>query len=73
MVKKLVDKGVDPRHKDPYGNTPRDKANLYNRFEIVRYLQEMEGKVKRGEVKIENWNDPERLRRSGRYMTPFDY
>ena len=27
MVKYLVDKkGVDPRHTDPYGNTPREKA-----------------------------------------------
>ena len=42
MVKRLVEGGVDPRHIDRYGNTPRDKAILYNRFEIQKYLQEME-------------------------------
>jgi ankyrin repeat protein len=30
MVKRLIEKGVDPRHCDPYGNTARDKAKLYN-------------------------------------------
>ena len=30
MVKHLIEKrGVDPRHVDPYGNTPREKALLY--------------------------------------------
>ena len=67
MVKKLVEKGVDPRHKDPYGNTARDKAELYNRYEIQKYLQEMEQKTKSGEHKLVNWWAPERLRRSGRF------
>jgi len=29
MVKVLVEEGVDPRHIDPFGNTPREKAELY--------------------------------------------
>jgi len=29
MVKALVEMGVDPRHIDPFGNTPREKAELY--------------------------------------------
>jgi ankyrin repeat protein len=75
MVKKLVEKGgVDPRHCDPYGNTPRDKASLYNRYEIIKYLQDMEAKANSGELKVvKNWKDPERLRRSGRFITKFDY
>lgn len=40
MVRDLIEKGgVDPRHKDPYGNTARDKANLYNKYEIAKYLE----------------------------------
>jgi len=38
MVKKLVESGVDPRHIDRYGNTSRDKASLYSRYEIQKYL-----------------------------------
>jgi ankyrin repeat protein len=34
MVKKMIERGVDPRHKDPYGNTARDKASLYNKYEL---------------------------------------
>ena len=29
MVKTLIEMGVDPKHMDPYGNTPREKAELY--------------------------------------------
>lgn len=42
MVKRLIEEGVDPRHIDPYGNTPRDKAKLYNRYEVCEYLLEAE-------------------------------
>ena len=38
MVKTLVEIGVDPRHIDPFGNTPREKAELYQHFELVEYL-----------------------------------
>ena len=30
IVKTLLEKGVDPRHKDPHGNSPLDKAKLHN-------------------------------------------
>ena len=75
MVKKLVENGqVDPRHKDPYGNTPRDKATLYNRYEIVSYLQDMEQKAERGEISFNiDWKSPERIRKSGRFSTFLDY
>ena len=29
MIKRMVEKGVDPRHIDPYGNRPSDKAKLF--------------------------------------------
>ena len=38
MCKRLIELGVDPRQTDPYGNTPMDKANLYNHFELTQYL-----------------------------------
>lgn len=39
MIKVMIEeKGVDPNHVDPYGNTPLDKAKLYNRYEVVAYL-----------------------------------
>ena len=28
MVKKMIEKGVDPRHKDPFANTATDKASM---------------------------------------------
>ena len=62
MVKKMIDKGVDPRHKDPYGNTARDKAALYNKYELQRYLGEMESKANRGELSLTNWKAPEMIR-----------
>eukprot|EP00347_Sterkiella_histriomuscorum_P014262 403361554 len=73
MVQQLIEEGVDPRHIDPYGNTPRDKAKLYNRYELMEYLEEMEKKASRGELNIVNWKDPERLRRTGKFITIFDY
>jgi len=73
MVKRLVENGVDPRHIDRYGNTARDKALLYGRYEIQKYLQEMEVKAEKGELPIVKWNTPDRIRRSGRFRTYFDY
>ena len=52
MVKKLVENcHVDPRHVDPFGVTPREKAELYLRHDVSDYLREMELKAKRGELK----------------------
>lgn len=73
MVKKMIEHGVDPRHKDPYGNTAKDKAALYNKYELVRYLGEMEAKANRGELTLVNWKAPERIRRTNRYHTFLDY
>ncbi len=73
MVKKMIEAGVDPRHKDPYGNSPRDKATLYNKYELIKYLREMELKAEAGELNLIDWNNPERIRRSGRYRTVFEY
>ena len=39
IVKKLVDAGVPPFHKDPWGVTPLDKAVLYNQREVIAYLE----------------------------------
>ena len=39
MVKTLIEVGgVDPRHIDPFGNTPLDKAKLYDQTEVINYL-----------------------------------
>ena len=39
FAKKLIEKGgVDPRHIDPWGNKPSDKAKLFNRYELYEYL-----------------------------------
>lgn len=38
MVKQLIEAGVDPRHIDPYGNTSREKAELYQFNEVADYL-----------------------------------
>ncbi|CDW77543.1 ankyrin repeat domain-containing protein 7-like [Stylonychia lemnae] len=73
MVKKLVENGVDPRHIDPHGNTPRDKAILYSRFELIDYLKEVEDKANRGELKFIDWTNPERIRRSGMFLGFLEY
>jgi len=72
MVKLLVENGVDPRHIDPFGNTARDKAILYSRFDIIDYLKEVEEKANRGEMKFTDWTDPSRLRRSGMHLSIFE-
>ena len=55
MVKALVEVcGVDPRHVDPYGVTPREKALLYLRHDVAEYLQEMERKAAKGELKLKS-------------------
>lgn len=73
MVKKMVEAGVDPRHTDPQGNTPRDKAFLYNKYELTEYLKQKEIEADNGELPLVNWKDPSRIRRSGRYQTYLDF
>ena len=67
-----MENGVDPRHIDPYGNTPRDKAILYSRYEIIDYLKEAEERANRGELKLVDWTNPERIRRSGMNLSIFE-
>ena len=43
IVELLIEEfGVDPRHKDPFGNTSSEKALLYNRYKLSRYLKSKE-------------------------------
>ena len=54
MVKTLVEKAsVDPRHIDPHGHTPREKALLYSKNDVVNYLQEAESKAKKGQLSLD--------------------
>lgn len=53
IVKKLVDAGVPPFHKDPWGKTPLDKAELYGHHEIINYLKSLP--VDLNNEKIELW------------------
>ena len=57
-VKYLVEKkGVDPRHTDPYGNTPREKAELYLCSDVAEYLKMMEEKAKTGKFKPQDHSE----------------
>jgi hypothetical protein len=53
IVKKLIDAGVPPFHKDPWGVTPLDKALLYNHYEIINYFNELD--PNKNKEKIEYW------------------
>jgi len=54
MVKKLVEKAkVDPRHTDPYGVTPREKAELYQRNDLIDYFKTKELEAKSGKVSFD--------------------
>ena len=63
MVRNLVEAGVDPRHIDPFGNTAREKAELYGQTEVALYLEQMELKAKRGEIVVKCFDI---FRRSGK-------
>ena len=71
MVKSLVeDFGVDPKHIDPFGNTCREKAELYNHTDIIEYLTEYEQKKKTGELRVAMYD---KFQRSGKNRCYFDY
>ena len=36
--KRLIESGVNPLHVDPYGNTAREKAELYFHSDVAAYL-----------------------------------
>lgn len=71
MVKRMIESGADPRHIDPYGYTPFDKAKLYNRYELIAYFKEVGTQIEKGELKFEK--DWTKFQRKGRYRTIFDY
>jgi ankyrin repeat protein len=50
MCKSLVRAGVDPRHVDPYGNTAREKAELYNHTKLAEWLLTQESKARSGQL-----------------------
>ena len=71
MCKKLIDHGVDPRHQDPFGNTPLDKAKLYNNIEAIKLLEK---EMLNAETKsFVNWKDPDRINRSGKWRSFMHY
>ena len=87
MVKSLIeDAGVDPRHTDRHGNTPLDKAKLYEHKEVIEYLEKVTNKIEQQEKDIENgveipederinlvdWSEQPLFHR-GRYRTIIDY
>mmetsp|Transcript_3718 Transcript_3718/g.3441 ORF Transcript_3718/g.3441 Transcript_3718/m.3441 type:complete len:89 (-) Transcript_3718:18-284(-) len=86
MVQGLVEAGVDPRHTDTFGNTPLDKAKLYEHQDVIEYLEEVIQKVEKQEeilrngeeidekdlIKFLNWEE-ESLDHRGRFRTYFDY
>ena len=87
MTKQLVEVwGVDPRHKDPYGNTSLDKAKLFENYKVVKYLKEVTKKIEDQEKALEegveipeselvnqvDWTNATLYHR-GRYRTFIDY
>jgi ankyrin repeat protein len=71
MCKALVENGVDPRQRDPFGNTPLDKANLYSNMETEKYLSSALRKA--NETEFVDWNHPDRVDRSGKWRSWFHY
>ncbi len=58
MVKTMIEKAqCDPRHVDPYGVSPREKAQLYQNTEMIDYLSAMEKQAKSGEFRPKEWSE----------------
>lgn len=72
MTKYLVeDARVDPRHVDPFGNTPREKALLYQCEDVAEYLRKMERLAQSGHLVA---GDHSTFHRSHRLHSPLlDY
>lgn len=71
MCRQLIeDGGVDPRHIDCYGNTAREKAELYQFVELADYLRIKEEEAKAGQLKI---GDFSLFQRSGKNRCFLDY
>jgi len=72
IVKKLVEAGVPPNHKDPWGVTPLDKAMLYNHVDVIEYLNNLEKDKNR--ERVEYWKTKklnEKFRLTVWYMKQF--
>ena len=72
MAVYLVEKvGVDPRHTDPFGNTAREKAQLYHCDDLADYLERVELRAKKGDLKVQ---DHSVFRRKSKLYNPYiDY
>jgi len=57
VVKKLIEAGVPPFHKDPWGVTSLDKAKLYDHKEVVEYFEKLNANTNK--EKIEIWKKKE--------------
>lgn len=53
IVKKLINAGVPPSHKDPWGVSPLDKAILFNQTDVINYLQQLDPGINK--EKAEYW------------------
>ena len=69
MVVKLLEGGVDPRHKDPFGNTALDKARLHQNKEIESILS----KAMANPGNYKDFSSAESFDRSGKYRTFLHY
>jgi ankyrin repeat protein len=67
-VKALVEAGADVKGKDPWGQTPKDKADLYNHISVVNYLKGVENNENEGK-----WQRAKLLRKDLSYDTIFNY
>jgi hypothetical protein len=54
ICKKLIEAGVPPFHKDPWGISPLEKAALFKQSEVVEYFQNLDKNINK--EKIEVWN-----------------
>jgi ankyrin repeat protein len=57
IIKKLIDAGVPVSHKDPWGNTPLDKALLYQHRDTVEYINSLKEDI--NSEKIGFWRNKE--------------
>lgn len=57
ICKKLIEAGVPPQHRDPWGNTSLDKAKLFNQLDVIEYLTGLDENINKD--KIEMWKKKE--------------
>ena len=52
LCKKLVDAGVPPFHKDPWGVNSLEKAMLFKHIEVVEYFQNLDKNLNKEKIEI---------------------